>query len=69
MAKKNPEGALIPWFCNKKEKIKEILNIYCEENYQRFIKNTNIDIIRKKGKGNKYYLSNKIYNLYKYINK
>ena len=31
---------------NKKEKIKEIFNRYCEENYQRFIKNSNIDTIK-----------------------
>ena len=31
---------------NKKEKIKDIFNKYCEENYQRFIKNTNIDTIK-----------------------
>ena len=31
---------------NKKDKIKEIFNRYCEENYQRFIKNSNIDNIK-----------------------
>ena len=30
---------------NKKEKIKEIFNSYSENNYQRFIKNINIDNI------------------------
>ena len=35
---------------NKKDKIKEIFNRYCEENYQRFIKNINIDIEPNKNK-------------------